>query len=119
MNGVNNATNAKNAQMKSSSTAVNGAQPQPPSTTSGNNPKAITSANNSPLHEPARTTNGDASTSTSSKSRKTTPAAIDPSEVHELVQSRIAALEGEKVQGGEDDKRSGKSFKDNISGEIA
>jgi len=35
---------------------------------------------------------------------------IDPSEVHEMVQNRIAALEGEKVQGGEEDKRSGMSL---------
>jgi hypothetical protein len=36
---------------------------------------------------------------------------INSVKVHELVQSRIAALEGEKVQGGEDDKRSGQSYK--------
>lgn len=32
---------------------------------------------------------------------------IDASEVHELLQSRIAALEGEKTLGNEEDKRSG------------
>lgn len=32
---------------------------------------------------------------------------IDASEVHGLLQSRIAALEGEKILGNEEDKRSG------------
>jgi len=35
---------------------------------------------------------------------------MDPSEMHEMLQNRIAALEGEKVQGGEDDKRSGRDI---------
>lgn len=57
-----------------------------------------------------RPTNGDVNASATGKSKKPAPPAIDPSEVHEMVQNRIAALEGEKVQGGEEDKRSGMSL---------
>lgn len=57
-----------------------------------------------------RSTNGDVNATVTSKGKKSTPQAIDPSEVHEMVQNRIAALEGEKVQGGEEDKRSGMSL---------
>lgn len=51
--------------------------------------------------------NGDTNASATSKGKKPAAPVIDPSEVHEMVQNRIAALEGEKVQGGEEDKRSG------------
>ena len=43
------------------------------------------------------------------KQKDTLP--IDASEVHELLQSRIAALEGEKTLGNEEDKRSGEKRK--------
>jgi hypothetical protein len=57
-------------------------------------------------------TNGDGQSATTAlptknkgKQKDTPP--IDASEVHELLQSRIAALEGEKTLGNEEDKRSG------------
>ena len=61
----------------------------------------------------ARVTNGDAQGATTApsvkgKAKQRDGPPIDASEVHELLQSRIAALEGEKTLGNEEDKRSGK-----------
>ena len=60
----------------------------------------------------ARVTNGDAQSATTApsmkgKAKQKEAPPIDASEVHELLQSRIAALEGEKTLGNEEDKRSG------------
>ena len=60
----------------------------------------------------ARVTNGDAQSATTApsvkgKAKQRDAPPIDASEVHELLQSRIAALEGEKTLGNEEDKRSG------------
>jgi hypothetical protein len=60
----------------------------------------------------ARVTNGDAQNMTTappakSKGKQKDTASINANEVHELLQSRIAALEGEKTLGNEEDKRSG------------
>lgn len=61
---------------------------------------------------PARMTNGDAQSATTAppakgKAKQKDAPLIDASEVHELLQSRIAALEGEKTLGNEEDKRTG------------
>ena len=69
--------------------------------------KGSASTSSSVTTSSTRPTNGDANATPIGKSKKGAAATIDPSEVHELVQSRIAALEGEKVLGGEEDKRSG------------
>jgi len=57
-------------------------------------------------------TNGDAQGAATAlpakgKAKQKDAPPIDASEVHGLLQSRIAALEGEKTLGNEEDKRSG------------
>ena len=57
-------------------------------------------------------TNGDTQSATTAppakgKAKQKDAPLIDASEVHELLQSRIAALEGEKTLGNEEDKRTG------------
>jgi len=61
---------------------------------------------------PVRVTNGDTQSTTTAppakgKAKQKDAPLIDASEVHELLQSRIAALEGEKTLGNEEDKRTG------------
>lgn len=91
MNGTNNASNTKNAKVQSN---------------------ASVAANNGST----RTTNGDVSSNGTNKAKKAPGPPINSSEVHELVQSRIAALEGEKVQGGEEDRRSAEEARKTLKG---
>lgn len=107
MNGVNNTSNAKSQPAKPTTLALNATVPVSATSTGASTPKTANSTTPSITNGPTRISNGDINAASSNKGKKSAGAAIDPSEVHEMVQNRIAALEGEKVQGGEDDKRSG------------
>ena len=103
MNGTNNAKNNSGTKI-----VTNTSPAQPPLSTV--NVQKVSSNASTPVNTSStRHTNGDVSSSTTSKGKKSAPPTMDPSEMHEMLQNRIAALEGEKVQGGEDDKRSGRS----------
>lgn len=107
MNGTGNPNNAKN---NSGTKVVTNTSPAQASAVSGNAQKAISNASTPVNNSSTRQTNGDISSPATNKGKKASHPAMDPSEMHEMLQNRIAALEGEKVQGGEEDKRSGTSF---------
>ncbi|CAG8743793.1 13056_t:CDS:2, partial [Acaulospora colombiana] len=107
MNGINNASNTKNAVNKPSSVNQSPAQPiLAPSNNSPASQKVQSNASAATNNGSTRTTNGDVNSNGTNKGKKAPGPPINSSEVQELVQSRIAALEGEKVQGGEEDRRS-------------
>lgn len=110
MNGTNNNGSAKNSsagthsgttQAGSSSNAQTGAN------------KGSTSTSSNVTNSSTRPTNGDVNATPTAKSKKAAAPAID---MHELLQSRIAALEGEKVQGGEEDRRSAEEARKTVKG---
>jgi hypothetical protein len=108
MNGMNNVSNTKTAVNKSTTVNQNTAQPIPQSSNNSATPqKPQTNASATASNGSTRTTNGEVNSAGPNKAKKASGPTINSSEVHELVQSRIAALEGEKVQGGEEDRRSG------------
>jgi hypothetical protein len=107
MNGTVNPNNTKN---NSSAKIITNSTPAQTALASGTTqkvpPNASSVINNSSTRQP----NGDVHSPATSKGKKPGQPAMDPSEMHEMLQNRIAALEGEKVQGGEDDKRSGRDI---------
>lgn len=103
MNGVNPTTIPKSQPTKPTITINATGSSMSSSTT----PKVASSTASPVANGPTRSLNGDTAPATPNKGKKPATVTIDPSEVHEMVQNRIAALEGEKVQGGEEDKRSG------------
>jgi len=107
MNGIPNPNNTKNNSAPKPVTSTNPAQPPPASGTAQKVPPNASPAVNSLS---TRQPNGDGHSPATTKGKKPGQPAMDPSEMHEMLQNRIAALEGEKVQGGEDDKRSGRGI---------
>jgi hypothetical protein len=107
MNGTVNPNNTKNSSSVKITANTTPAQAPLASGTAQKVPSNASSAiNNSSTRQP----NGDVHSPAISKGKKPGQPAMDPSEMHEMLQNRIAALEGEKVQGGEDDKRSGRDI---------
>jgi hypothetical protein len=107
MNGTVNPNNTKNSSSVKITANTTPAQAPLASGTAQKLPSNAPSAIN---NSSTRQTNGDVHSPAISKGKKPGQPAMDPSEMHEMLQNRIAALEGEKVQGGEDDKRSGRDI---------
>ncbi|KAG9040638.1 hypothetical protein FS842_002900 [Serendipita sp. 407] len=116
MNGVSSANSSKTATTKANAVPANNGTTTQSSSGTGTMQRTSSITSNATNSGSTRLTNGDGSVAASSKGKRTAPPAIDPSEVHEMVQSRIAALEGEKVQGGEEEKRSAEEAKKTLKG---
>ncbi|KIM31795.1 hypothetical protein M408DRAFT_238615, partial [Serendipita vermifera MAFF 305830] len=113
MNGTSNPNNAKN---NSGTKVVTNTSPAQVSTASSNAQKATSNASTPVNNSSTRQTNGDINSPATSKGKKAAQPVMDPSEMHEMLQNRIAALEGEKVQGGEEDKRSAEEARKTLKG---
>ncbi|KAG8755208.1 hypothetical protein FRC14_004250 [Serendipita sp. 396] len=116
MNGVSSANSSKTATTKANAVPANNGTTTQSSSGTGTMQRTSSITSNTTNSGSTRLTNGDGSVAASSKGKRTAPPAIDPSEVHEMVQSRIAALEGERVQGGEEEKRSAEEAKKTLKG---